>query len=521
MNKAGGIFKAAWIIALVTIVSKLIGFIRDVVIAKYYGAGLVSDAYFYAYQIPAIAMLILGGVGGPFHSATVAVFSQIIPSFKEKPTENAVKLYRVFITLSFVIFLVLAVLAFMFSDVIMHLIINGGSPELVSLASHHLKIMSPILILGGIIGIYYGLLVTYDRFLLPNLSPVVMSLVIILALVLSKHDHTGYILAAATVVGALCQLVIQVPAVRNLGYKFVPSFDIAGNPALKDLSELLFPAILSSAIGQIHIYIDMFFASQLQTGVWTAIGYANRVYQFPLGVLVTAFLVPLFPLFSKLVAANNLSEVKYYFNRGIGMLNFLAIPIIIIIALCGYEGVQLIFQRGAFDANATALVSEALFFLSIGLIPYVFRDSITRVFYSFNDSKTPFIVALLSIFVKVALNYLFITVLHYGIGGITFSTTLVTLLNATLLGTLIRRKLDMDYKPYFMNILKMLIAGALAYTVLFPLNKFWLAAGTFALFIKLAAMVLLCFGLYFVFSLLLKNVYAKILVQKLGIRNFK
>ncbi len=515
MSKEHSVFKAAWIIALVTIASKLIGFLRDVVIAKYYGAGLVSDAYFYAYQIPAIAILILGGVGGPFHSATVAVFSKIIPSFDEKAPEIAVRLFRVFVSVSFVVFLIAAVLVFAFSDVIMNLIINGGNPELVSLASQHLRIMSPILVLGGIIGIYYGLLVTYDRFLLPNLSPIVMSLVIIAALVLTKNDNAGIVLAGATTVGAFCQLIMQIPQIHKIGYTYKPDFHILNNPQLKNLGELLFPAILSSTIGQIHIYIDMFFASQLQTGVWTAIGYANRVFQFPLGVLITAFLVPLFPLFSKLVAANQLDEVKYYFNKGIGMLNFLAFPVIVLIALCGYEGIQIIFQRGAFDATATALVSEALFFLSLGLIPYVFRDSITRVFYSFNDSKTPFVIALLSIFTKVFLNYLFITVLHYGIGGITFSTTIVTLTNGILLGILVKKKINMDYKVYFGDIFKMLIASALTYAVLFPANKFWIADSTFMLIAKVATLTLACLAAYFIFSLILKIEYPKILIQRL------
>ena len=98
MSKEAGVFKTAGLIAVVTVFSKFMGFVRDVVIAKYFGASAVSDAYFYAYQIPAIAMLILGGVGGPFHSATVAVFSKVITSFTGKPPENAIKLFRTFTT---------------------------------------------------------------------------------------------------------------------------------------------------------------------------------------------------------------------------------------------------------------------------------------------------------------------------------------------------------------------------------------------------------------------------------------
>src|SRR5574344_1389105 len=160
-ERSQSVLKAAWLIAIVTIFSKLIGFIRDVVIANCYGASTVSDAYFYAYQLPALAIVLLGGVGGPFHSATVAVFSKIIPSLKEKANKQVNDLFNSFLTASFIFFVVIAILCFVFSDQIMQFIISGNNPELVHLAGIHLKIMSPVLIVGGIVGIYYGILISY------------------------------------------------------------------------------------------------------------------------------------------------------------------------------------------------------------------------------------------------------------------------------------------------------------------------------------------------------------------------
>ncbi len=145
----------------------------------------------------------------------------------------------------------------------------------------------------------------------------------------------------------------------------------------------------------------MFFTSAISEGAWTAIGYANRVFQFPVGILVTAFLVPLFPIFARLVADKDYEGIKNYFNKGVGVLFFGAIPIIIGIAVVGLDAVRLVFEHGVFDSNATFMVTEALWFLSVSIIPYVFRDSITRVYYSFNDSATPFIVAFSSIVLKL------------------------------------------------------------------------------------------------------------------------
>lgn len=466
-DKGPSVLKAAWLIAVVTIVSKLIGFIRDVVIANCYGASTVSDAYFYAYQLPSLAIVLLGGVGGPFHSATVSVFSKIIPSLKEKANNEVNHLFNTFLTASFIFFSVFAVFCFVFSDQIMKFIISGNNLELISLASTHLKIMSPVLIVGGIVGIYYGILISYREFMLPNISPILMSVVIIAMITLVKHDNTGVILAWATTIGALCQFIYQLPKIRQLGFRLNPNFDFSHNPHFKQLCELLMPAILSSTIGQIYIYVDMFFASSLKEGTWTAIGYSNRVFQFPVGILVTAFLVPLFPIFAKLVAEENFASIKRYFNKGVGVLFFASFPIIICIWLLGYDAIRLIFERGAFDDKATFMVTQALWFLAFSMLPYVFRDSITRVYYSFNDSATPFLTALCSIVLKFSLNWLLVSKLAIGsgIGGITLSTSLVTLFNASILGYLLRKKIRLDYKGLFKNFGKMAAAAAVTLVI--------------------------------------------------------
>ena len=236
-----------------------------------------------------------------------------------------------------------------------------------------------------------------------------------------------------------------------------PVFEFRNNQHFNEICELLFPAVLSSTVGQIHIYVDMFFTSSISEGAWTAIGYANRVFQFPVGILVTAFLVPLFPIFAKLVADNDFEGIKNYFNKGVGVLFFGAIPIIIGILVVGLDVVRLVFEHGVFDENASFMVTEALWFLSVSIIPYVFRDSITRVYYSFNDSKTPFLVAFSSIILKLLLNWILISKMHFGIGGITLSTSFVTLFNAVVLGIFITKKMKMDYKSLFLNLLKMTV----------------------------------------------------------------
>lgn len=519
-NKSPSVLKAAWIIAVVTIVSKLIGFVRDIIIANYYGAAMVSDAYYYAYQIPSLSLILLGGVGGPFHSATVAIFSKLIPNLQEKPSEYVNKLYSTFMTATIIFFLALSAIMFIFPRQIMGLIISGGSPDMINLAATHLKIMTPLLVIGGIVGIYYGILIIYRQFMLPNLSPIIMSLAIIGVVIAAPSDQKGYALAWATTIGAVLQLIIQYPNIRKLGYKLKPNFAFTNNPEFKEICELLFPAVLSSTVGQIHIYVDMFFTSSISEGAWTAIGYANRVFQFPVGILVTAFLVPLFPIFAKLVADKDYNGIKNYFNKGVGVLFFGAIPIIIGILVVGMDAVRLVFERGLFDEKATFMVTEALWFLSVSIIPYVFRDSITRVYYSFNDSKTPFVVAFSSIVLKLVLNYVLISKMHFGIGGITLSTSLVTLFNACVLGMFITKKMDMDYKSLFINLLKMVVAGVITggicYLCAFEFDKFVHLAKVPFEIIKITFIAVVCMIIYIPLNLLFKMEYAGELFNRLS-----
>lgn len=519
-NKSPSVLKAAWIIAVVTIVSKLIGFVRDIIIANYYGAAMVSDAYYYAYQIPSLSLILLGGVGGPFHSATVAIFSKLIPNLQEKPSEHVNKLYSTFMTATIIFFLALSAIMFIFPRQIMGLIISGGSPDMINLAATHLKIMTPLLVIGGIVGIYYGILIIYRQFMLPNLSPIIMSLAIIGVVIAAPSDQKGYALAWATTIGAILQLIIQYPNIRKLGYKLKPNFAFTNNPEFKEICELLFPAVLSSTVGQIHIYVDMFFTSSISEGAWTAIGYANRVFQFPVGILVTAFLVPLFPIFAKLVADKDYNGIKNYFNKGVGVLFFGAIPIIIGILVVGMDAVRLVFERGLFDEKATFMVTEALWFLSVSIIPYVFRDSITRVYYSFNDSKTPFVVAFSSIVLKLVLNYVLISKMHFGIGGITLSTSLVTLFNACVLGMFITKKMDMDYKSLFINLFKMVVAGVITggicYLCAFEFDKFVHLAKVPFEIIKITFISVVCMIIYIPLNLLFKMEYAGELFNRLS-----
>ena len=179
-------------------------------------------------------------------------------------------------------------------------------------------------------------------------------------------------------------MISQLPKTFQI-IKYLFETYATGTVGLKKIGEILFPAILGTTIGQINIYIDMFFTSSLQEGAWTAIAYANRVFQFPAGILITAMLVPLFPMFSKFVGDKDFTSLKKYFHDGLNSLFFLAFFLTTFILIFNQDIVTVLFQRGNFDVNATLMVSEALFFITLSLIPYMARDTVTRIFYSFDE----------------------------------------------------------------------------------------------------------------------------------------
>lgn len=515
-KKPVGLLRSAGLIVIVILLSKIAGFLRDIFVANYYGASIVSDAYLYAYQIPALAIVILGGMGGPFHSATVSVFSKVIKNFNSKPEPEVKKLFNTFETFSMLIFGAIALICFFFPQQVMNIIISQASPELSSLAAYHLKIMSPVILVGALLGLYYGILVTYNHFLLPNIAPSMLSFGVILTLLFSKGDDTGFYLAIGTTIGALLQFIMQSPAVIKLGYTFKPCFDFFHNKNFNEILELLAPAFLSSTIGQIGIYVDIFFASGLAEGQWTAYGYANRIFQFPVGLMLSALLVPLFPLFSRLVAQKKFDEVRYYFNKGVGSLILVGTFMMIFIFISRVDLISLALERGAFDHKATVMVADVLFYITLSIIPYMFRDSITRLYYSFNDSKTPFYIAIGSILLKLIFNSIFVRFM--GINGIALSTTIITLINATLLALLIRKKISIGYRAFLVQVIKIIIAAIAAFLIGSLINFVLgnLLASTFVLkIVKVSIVFVISLFVYVILAHLLKIEYLEDLKEKI------
>jgi putative peptidoglycan lipid II flippase len=451
------------LVALLTFLSKFIGMARDIIVLQAFGAGIVTDAYNYATLLTGNILVLFGGLGGPFHQSTVAVVQP------RKESKDVGKLIFQIVSVTALILGVITAVVWLSEPYVVAAIIQRmGHFDLWNLAGTQLQIMLPLVLISGVIGILYGISNVYGEYTWPSLSPALASIAIIIA-VLCFKDQLGMCLAWGTLLGAVAQLVAQLPAtLPHMRWQL----SLKPEPGVKEYTHMLWPAAISTSIGTLTVYVDGFFASSIKLGseynggAWTAIVNSNRLVQLPLGILLTAMLVPILPRFTEQVSENRIDDLKAEFRRGLRILWFLSLPIAgILMALPG-PILGLLFQHGHFTEKDTELFSVALIWLVPMIVFYVGRDLITRVFYAYQDSKTPYRVAMAAIVLKAILDWVLVAPL--GVGGISLATTLITVFNLTCLGLLLRRKIGnlgttLLIKPFSIMIAGSIIGSIAAY----------------------------------------------------------
>lgn len=513
------LFKIAGFVGIITVISKIFGLLRDLVIAKVYGTTITADAYNFAYLLTGNALILLGGLGGPFHSATISTLTKVKDSAKEAGS-FLIKIC----TLTFIVLTLATLLVLHFKTQIVHLIApatglgQAYQEKLWHLAGIQLEIMSPLIIISGLLGILCGVSNVYSNFFWPSFSPVLPSIAIMVFVLFHGDPKIGIALGIGTLVGAVLQLAVQLPDLLKAGsYENLKFALVKNQKAVSDFNHFLGPALLSTTIGQLTVYIDSFFCSGLQEGSWTATVLANRLIQLPLGVLLTSFLVPFFPRFSELAHVKNYEGLKQTSLLVIRSLWFLTLPIAVYLFLFSKPVIEIIFERGAFNDKSTMLVSSILIALLLSMIAYVARDTLTRVFYSLGDSKLPLVVAIFSILLKIILNSLLAK--KYQAPGIAFATSLVTLFNFLLLWILLRGKIGhLGWMKHIRGFFKMAIVAFVMYLFgllfleVFPVHH--IKYDFISKLILILISFVVCFLVYFGLALTLRVEEAKKIVRE-------
>lgn len=449
--------KTFGIVAILTVLSKVAGLIRDIVVAQAYGTGIVADAYNYAYLFTGNILILFGGLGGPFHSSTVAILGS------RKHEETAGRLITQILLFTFTSLVLISALAYFAApylidwqaesykiepsrlpDLLKHESISSLRTLYKSQLSQQFNIMLPLVVISGLVGVSYGVLNVFNKVLWPSLSPAIASIAIVVAVLFFTDRQTalltGIPLAVGTLAGALGQLLAQIPGTLKTGLKY--SFSLEPQPGLQEYRAMLWPAIFSTSVGQLTVFVDAFFTNAAGgQGGWTAIINSNRLVQLPLGVLLTAMLVPMLPRFTEQVSEQRFEDLRQELRRALRFLWFLALPLMAILMALPAPIIQILFQRGNFNTESTLLVTSALVFLTPSIFFYVARDLLTRVFYAYKDSHTPYRVALIAIIVKAGLDYFLVCQMKMGVGGISLATTLITIMNLSLLIFFLKQKL--------------------------------------------------------------------------------
>ncbi len=428
------VLKAAGLIAVLSLVSKFVGLFREVVIANYFGTNFIRDAYGIAQLLPAsFALVMLAGLNGPFHSSVVSVISK----YKEQGKEEDTKIVITTLTVLSCIFMgIISFLCMELAPYIIDIIASTNSPiETRNLAVSQFKIMSPMFVISALIGISYGILNVEKVYLTPSLSPVMASLAVIVALYFSSTGDMSMALAWGTMVGALLQLGLQIIPMFKIMKNYFGTKIQFNHPGIKQVVSILLPASLSSTVGQVNLIIMTYFASSLPEGTISAINTSNFLFQLPLGIMLTALLVPMLPVLSQSFIKNdNKIEFKKNINKAVRSLIFLSIPLSAILICSGQLFTKMLFERGAFTEHSTLITYQCLITTAIGMVFYAIRDLLVRVFYAMDNASTPFYTTIFSILSITFFCWLFKHYFHLQADGIALAVSFVTTLNMGFLG---------------------------------------------------------------------------------------
>lgn len=453
----------AGLVAIATLISKVFGLVRQQAIAAAFGVGPAFDAYNYAYVIPGFLLILLGGINGPFHSAIVSVLA------KRKP-EEAAPLVETITTLIGGLLLIVAGVLVLFAEPLMGLVAPGlnisaaeaaaqglSTPEFETLQLTHaiaiqqFRIMAPLALLAGLIGIGFGTLNAADHYWIPSISPLFSSVALIGALAIfmlqAGQDiglpeyamKGGMVLAWGTLAGAILQWVVQVVTQWRSGLGTLRLRFEFNRPGVSEVMKVMGPATLSSGMLQINVYTDLFFASYIPQAA-AALGYAGLLVQTPLGIVSNMLLVPLLPVFSRLADPNDWPQLKQRIRQGLMLTGLTMLPLGAFTIALSVAIVRVIYQRGAFDQDASAFVAPMLMAYGIGMFVYLGRDVLVRVFYALGDGETPFRVSVVNIFLNAVLD--FFMVRAFGAPGLVLATVGVNIISMLALLILLDRKLN-------------------------------------------------------------------------------
>ncbi|GAC1641039.1 MAG: murein biosynthesis integral membrane protein MurJ [Chloroflexota bacterium] len=434
--RAGRLASAALLLSGSFVASRLLGVLRNTVIAFSFGGGRATDAYFAAFRIPDTMFTLVSGAA--LATAFVPTFASLLERDRD---DEAWNLASTVLNTVFITFAVLAGVAFVFAPLIMGFFVGAtpASERDLTIDLTRIMLLQPIFL--GVAAILSSILQTYHRFAPTALAPLIYNIAVITgAYVFRSHGVSA--LAVAVVVGAFLYLLVQIPPMR-FESRYSLSFDWHSPQALEVLG-LLGPRVAGLAAFQAMLFITLFLAQRLPKGNISAINYSWLLIQFPIGTLGTAAATAIFPTLSRLSAGEDFAAVRRTVNRSLRFVLFLSMPAAVGLIVARRPIINLLYHHGKFTAQNTEQTAFALLFYALALAPLAAIEVLPRVFYAMKDTRTPVRIAVVAVVIDAALSILFVSILPRtsGQGGLALATAIASTVQAVWLALALEDRLD-------------------------------------------------------------------------------
>lgn len=452
-------------IMFVVIVTKVLGFSRDIFLSFFYGADGLTDAYLISTDIPTVFFAFIGmGIAASYIPVYTKILEERGHDAAERFTANVTNAVMLLST-------VLVMLLLIFPVPIVKIFAYGFEGETLRIAVLFTRIISLTLYFTALIFIFTSYLEVKNRFLPTVLSGLPLNILLITTIVVSSRMEI-HMLAIGTVVAVIIQFLYMVPAIKKSGYRHRLILNLKDQD-LKKMMLLAIPVIIGVSADQINILVDRTVASQITEGGISALTYAHRIVFFVQAIFVLAVVKVMFPKISKLAVRKNMAELKEVVGKIITTVSLIVIPAAVGMMVFAREITELLFGRGAFEERAITMTTGMLFFYALGLLGFGLREVLSKVFYSLEDSKTPMINAFGAMFLNVGLNLTLSRIM--GLNGLALATSIAAIVSTVLLyislvrkiGSLDSRRLSADLLKGILSALVMGLAARGVYTLAF------------------------------------------------------
>lgn len=453
---------AALAVMVINLIVKVLGFVREMVIARVFGATGFADAYVAAYQLPYFLQSVLG-------AALVTVTVPLLTKYLADDNKlESFKVTNYFINFTIVIMAVFCVIGICLAPVLVKLMTPGFGAEQAGYTMDMMRIMFPTALLMSVGMVLTGVLNAFRRFALAAFAPGLCSIIIISFLLIYGNHYGIYGLAIATLVGFGAYLILLVPASYRIGYRYKPQFSFQHRDVQGALA-MLIPIVIGTSVNQIYYMVNRFFASGIDDGGIMAMNVASKMMNFPLSVFVAAIAVAIYPSLTEYALKDDSKRLNESLKKGIGVTMLMTIPAAIGLMVLNVPIIELLFEGGNFTHENTLLSASVLIWYALGLFSLAVVMVLLRVYYAFRDVRTPIYAAIIAVAANILISVVTVRWMEYN--GLALANSLAATINMFFFFFMLRKYMpELRLRPYVKPFCKILLSSLIMGAVVLGLQ---------------------------------------------------